>query len=184
MPQSSVRDRVFEDYGIVLQPISASDLPLLRRWRNSPEIRRELVDTSYISPRQQRVWYEKVKDDRHQAHWVVRCKGVRAGYMNLKGDGVLEVQTTLHGGLYVGQSAVRHGLLGYAIAMMQLQISFDQLSANCYQTSFREENLSAKKFNEQLGYRETGMTDGFVTIEIYRPDYEETIKRFSRYFRR
>ena len=108
-----IKNMIFEGYGIQIKPVTPSDLSTLRRWRNSPDIGHQMVDTSYITPKKQRLWYEKIINSDEEAHWVVWCKGIRAGYMNLKGNGSVCSQKSLDGGLYVGNSKVKHGLLGY-----------------------------------------------------------------------
>ncbi len=177
-----VSDTVFEGYGIELRPVTPRDLPSLRRWRNSPEIRRYMLDTSYITPRRQRLWYEQIKGRADQAHWVVWREGVRTGYVNIKGNGPLESQEQVHGGLYVGDSPVRHGLLGYAMAMMQLYIIFEYLSVSRVQMLIREDSYRARRFNQQLGYHEGECKDGIVTLTIFPSDYKAAKTRLIRYF--
>ena len=180
---NSKPNHVFSGYGIELRPIKSSDLPVLRRWRNDPRISQQMADTSYISPHAQRKWYERVIANSNEAHWVVWYKGTRAGYMNLKGQGELCKQKSLDGGLYVGDSPVRHGLLGYSIALMQLTIVFEHLKVPKYETSYRQDNDSARRFNKQLGYTETGAENGFIKVSIFELDFLKTKKKFARYFK-
>lgn len=181
-----IPNMIFEGYGIELHSVTIRDLPSLRRWRNSPSIRREMQTTSYITPRQQRLWYEGIRDRVDHAYWVVWHKGVRTGYVNIKGEGPLELHSQVHvvsAGLYVGDSSVRHGLLGYAIGMLLLDIIFEHLSLSEYQGTVREENYSARRYNQQLGYREEGCKDGFVKVVITPSDYEKSKARLIRYFK-
>ncbi len=181
--KKSVSDIVFKGYGIELRPVTPRDLPSLRRWRNSPQISRQMLDISYITPRQQRLWYERIRDRLDQAHWVVWSKGVRTGYVNIKGEGPLELQQAqVDVGLYVGDSPVRRGLLGYAMAMTQLDIVFEHLSVSRVQTVIREDNYRARRFNQQLGYREERCKDGFVRLSICPSDYQAAKTRLIRYF--
>ena len=173
---------VFEGYGIELRPVTPSDLPSLRRWRNSPQISRQMTDNFYITPHQQRLWYEGIIERVDQAHWVVWYKGVRTGYMNIKGEGPLELQKQLAGGFYAGDSLVRHGLLGYAIVMMQLDIAFEYLSASIFRGPVLKSNYSARKLNQQLGYREEWENDGIIGIVIKPSDYKIAKKKFARYY--
>ena len=178
-----IKNMIFEGYGIQLHPITPIDLPALRRWRNSPEISQQMIDISHISPSKQRLWYERIFNIEEEAHWVVWCKEVRTGYMNLKGHDSLHSQKSLDGGLYVGNSNVKHGLLGYAIALMQLDISFYHLNSQKYETYFRENNMSASKFNQQLGYCEVSHKDGFIRVEITNELYKKSKARLIRYFK-
>ena len=174
---------VFKGYGIELRPVTLRDLPTLRRWRNSPQISQQMVDTSYITPHQQRLWYEQIKNRVDQGHWVVWCKEVRAGYVNIKGEGPLELQTQVDSGLYVGDSPVRHGLLGLAVIMMHLDVVFEYLSVSQIKSVIREDNYRARQFNQKLGYREEGSKNGVVNLVIHSSDYKRAKTRLIRYFR-
>ena len=178
-----IKNMIFEGYGIQIRPVTPSDLSTLRRWRNSPDIGQQMVDTSHITPKKQRLWYERIINSVEEAHWVVWCKGIRAGYMNLKGNESVCSQNSLDGGLYVGNSKVKHGLLGYAIALMQLDIAFKFLFTMKYETSFRESNISASRFNKQLGYREISRKDGFIRVAITNESYNKAKARLIRFFK-
>ena len=78
---------------------------------------------------------------------------------------------------------VKHGLLGYAIAFMQLDIAFKFLFSIKYETSFRESNLSARRFNKQLGYLEVSRKDGFIRVAITHESYNKSKARLIRYFK-
>ena len=177
---------IFKGYGIKLCPVSPSDLPSLRRWRNSPQINEQMVDTSYITPHQQQLWYERIRERVDQAHWVVWYKQIRTGYANItniKGEGPIDSQEKLEEvGFYVGDSPVRHGLLGYAIEMMLLDIAFERLSASQILGEIVKTNYSARKLAQQLGYREISENENFVGVLLDPADYKTAKKKFVRYF--
>ncbi len=181
--EGHIKNMVFEGYGIQIRPVTPSDLPALRRWRNSPDISKEMIDTSHITPHNQRLWYERIINSVEESHWVVWCKGTRTGYMNLKGLDSVCSQKSLDGGIYVGNSKVKHGLLGYAIALIQLDIAFNYLFSLKYETSFRENNISASRFNKQLGYQEIIRKDGFIRVAITIESYNKAKSRLIRYFK-
>ena len=174
---------VFEGYGIELRPVTPSDLPSLRRWRNNPQINQEMVDSSYITPHQQRLWYERIRERVDQAHWVVRHKEIRTGYANIKGEGPIDSQEKLEEvGFYVGDSPVRHVLLGYAIEMLLLDIAFEHLSASQIPGKIVKTNYSARKLAQQLGYCEFPKNKNFVGVVLDPADYKTAKKKFDRYF--
>ena len=180
--KQSVPSMVFKGYGIELRPVMPKDLVSLRRWRNSPQIIKQMLDTSYITPHQQRLWYEKIRERVDQAHWVVWCKGIRTGYVNIKGAGPLESQKKISGGFYVGDSKVRHGLLGYAIGMIYLEIIFEHFSILEIRDSVLKSNYRARQFNQQMGYREQGENGNYINIFLNRSEYKIAKKKFARYF--
>ena len=85
-------------------------------------------------------------------------------------------------GFYVGDSPVRHGLLGYAIEMMLLDIAFEHLSASQIPGKIVKTNYSARKLAQQLGYREISENENFVGVLLDPADYKTAKKKFVRYF--
>ena len=61
LKKKSVRDTSLRGYGIEFRPVKPFDLPSLRRWRNNPEISKYMNSSNYISPKQQRIWYENIR---------------------------------------------------------------------------------------------------------------------------
>jgi len=180
--QKPISEKAFRGYGIELRPMTPCDMRSLRQWRNSSEIRLNMLDTSIISPRQQRLWYEKVKGKTDQAHWVVWCKGIRTGYLNIKGGGHLESQEVVELGIYVGDSVVRHGLLGYAISLLGFDIAFEHLSVLLVQSWVKEDRYMVRKFDKQLGYQEGECVNGFVRLSINESGYKKAKAKLIRYF--
>ena len=181
--KKSVRDISIRGYGIEFRPVKPFDLLSLRRWRNSLEVRRQMDSNYYISPHQQRIWYESIKARIDQAHWVVWYKEIRTGYANIKAEGPIDSHKKLEGvGFYVGDSTVRHGLLGYAIEMMLLDIAFEHLSAPQIKGEIVKTNYSARKIAQQLGYSEISENEKFVGVNLYPADYKTAKKKFVRYF--
>lgn len=172
-------------YGVELCPMQPWDLPTLRRWRNQDEVRLQMVEQAHISPQQQRQWFVASKDRPDQRHWVLWCKGMRAGYVNLKGEhhGSLQGQNIADAGLYLGSSKVRHPMLAIAAALSQLDLGFDELNIGRIRTLVREGNSAALRLNEQLGYRQYGQEPGFLALELQPANYYAARERLRRFFR-
>ena len=180
--KKSVRDMAFKGYGIELHPVTRADLLILRRWRNNPQINLMMVDNSYVTSHQQRIWYRNIKERFDQAHWVVLYKGVRTGYVTIKGEGPLELQKQLTGGMYSGDSQVKHKLLGYAMQIMMLDIVFEHLSVSEFQGPVRKNNSSVRQLLQQLGFCEEERKGDFVWTTICPSDFKTAKKKFARYF--
>jgi len=180
--KKSIHNITFKGYGIELRPVTRADLFVLRQWRNSPQISQMMVDNSYITSRQQQLWYQKIKERFDQAHWMAWCKGVRAGYVTIKGKGPLEHQKQLTGGMYSGNSQNKHKLLGYAMQIMMLDIVFGHLSVSKFRGPVQKKNAGVRKLLQQLGFREEGFKGDFVWTSIIPTDFKTARKKFERYF--
>ncbi|MDP7038061.1 MAG: GNAT family N-acetyltransferase [Myxococcota bacterium] len=178
-----IAKKTFRFYGIELRPIGPWDLPALRRWRNSPEINKNMLDTSFITPQRQRQWYQSIIDREDQAHWVVWCQGQRAGYSNVKGDGPLYKQQKVEVGGYIGASGVRHVLLGYALVMSQLDVAFEHIGVEEVQIFIKGNNERLIQFNEKIGYCPTLKTAEGIFLSLREKDYQVSKKRMLKYFK-
>ena len=174
---------IFKGYGIELRPVRQQDLLSLRRWRNTPSIRNKFNDSSYITPRQQRVWFENVINGADQAHWVVWCKGGKTGHVNIKGEGHLQSQPYVSGGYYIAETTFRHPLVGYAVMMMYHDIIFDYMAVPLIKGNILKDNKNSLKLNRDFGYREVSESAESISFVLKASDYAIERKRFLRYFK-
>ncbi len=179
----SFSSRSFKGYGIELRPVQPQDLPILRRWRNTPKIRSNMNDTSYISPKQQRGWFESIKSSNDRAQWVVWSKGGKTGYVNIKGEGRLEKQPYVSGGYYIAETPFRHALVSYAVMMMYHDIIFDYMNVPIIKGNILKKNKSSLKLNRDFGYQEESEDDCSISFIIKASDYANERKKFLRYFK-
>lgn len=180
---SSYSATSFKGYGIELRPVRPQDLPVLRRWRNTPKIRSKMNDTSYITPKQQRAWFESTKNRIDRAQWVVWCKGGKTGYVNIKGKGHLRQQPHVYGGYYIAETPFRHALVSYAVMMMYHDIIFDYMHVPMIKGNILKENKSSLKLNKDFGYREISEDDFSISFVIKAGDYATERKKYLRYFK-
>jgi RimJ/RimL family protein N-acetyltransferase len=173
----------FAGYGVELRPVTAWDLPSLRRWRNSPRIQRQMLDQSHIDPRRQRGWFESISDRNDQAHWVLWRNNVRTGHVNIRAEGPLNPQKSVSGGYYVADTLVRHPILGFSAVLMYHDIIFNHISAKNIEDTVLKTNLTARKMNQQMGYQEQGENDGVIKISLFPEDYRQAKQKLIRYFK-
>ena len=110
------------------------------------------------------------------------CKGIRAGYVTIKGKGPLEHQKQLTGGMYSGNLQNKHKLLGYAMQIMMLDIVFGHLSVSKFRGPVQKKNAGVRKLLQQLGFREEGFKGDFVWTSIVPTDFKTSRIKFERYF--
>jgi RimJ/RimL family protein N-acetyltransferase len=174
---------IFKGYGIELRPVTPKDLPTLRRWRNSPAIRSKMNDTSYITPRKQRGWFEYIHNRVDQAQWVVWCNGGKTGYVNVKGGGELSAQPYVSGGYYIAETNFRHSLVAYAVMMMYHDIIFEYMAVPLVKGNILQNNKSSLRLNRSFGYREGSQNAESISLTLEASDYANEKRKFLRYFK-
>ena len=110
------------------------------------------------------------------------CKGIRAGYVTIKGKGPLEHQKQLTGGMYSGNLQNKHKLLGYAMQIMMLDILFGHLSVSKYRGPVQKKNAGVRKLCQQLGFREEGFKGDFVWTSIIQKILRQQEKNLKDIF--
>ena len=163
----------FKGYGVEVKPVTPKDLIYLRKSRNSLEVRSQMVDTSYITPAKQRLWYENMIKDDNIAYWVVWQRGYRVGSMNIKVKSNNKPKKNIDVGMYVWSQKYNHGLLGISIALVQLDLVFYYLNLSSVKTSPKKHNKRAISFNKKLGYIKINEDSEFVHIGMDKNRYEQ-----------
>lgn len=175
-------------YKVTLEPLEEADIMQLREWRNSDFIRHKMVSAETITEAQQREWFNKIKTDPQQCHWVVRYKGAAIGATNLKtlaGDSAASVfrAEIVEPGLYIGEPAFQGNILAFSPTLALYDYCFDCLKIKTLQATVKADNHSALNYNKKLGYEAVAKSeDGrWTTLRITHKGYDDaatSIKRF------
>jgi hypothetical protein len=173
----------FAGYGVELKPVTAWDVPSLRRWRNSSKIQKQMLDQSHIDSGRQRRWFENISGRDDQAHWVLWRNNVRTGHINIRAEGPLGPQKSVSGGYYVADTSVRHPMLGFSAVLMYHDIIFSHIMAQNLKDTVLKTNSTARKMNQQMGYQELDEHEGIITISLIPTDYHQARQKFLRYFK-
>jgi len=168
---------VLEGYQVKLVPVGASDLEMLRAWRNDPKISQHMLTKAKITKAQQIRWFEKVSQDASQKHFVIWYKGKPIGAANIKAlDGkCLESTSVIEPGLYIYEDKYRANLLAFAPTLLLNDFSFYDIGVEKLKAVVLAENQAALNYNQKLGY--TIVNEGpLIEIELERLSYEVASK--------
>ncbi len=72
-----------EKYGITLHRLTASDLELVRHWRNHPKIRQFMIYQEHITKEMQQQWFKKI-NNKFNFFFVIEIKGKKIGLIDAK----------------------------------------------------------------------------------------------------
>jgi UDP-4-amino-4,6-dideoxy-N-acetyl-beta-L-altrosamine N-acetyltransferase len=137
-----------------LRPLAEKDLPLIRAWRNAPEVRGNMYSKHEITKAEHQAWFTRLRDDA-QSRWFIHEDAVG------QPDGVVyftQLQPD-QGNAFLGfyaNTPAKPGV-GMHIAFDSLEIAFNELNLhklNCevLMTNWRVINLYKK-----LGFKEEGI---------------------------
>ena len=164
---------VLEGYQVKLVTIDASDLDMLRLWRNDPKISQHMLSQDIISKEQQERWFEKVSQDSSQRHFIIWYKDKPIGAANLKAlDGKsLESTSAIEPGLYIYEDKYRANLLAFAPTLLLNDFSFYDIGVEKLKAVVLAENQAALNYNQKLGYKI--VNEGpLIEVELEKLSYE------------
>lgn len=171
-----------ERYGITLIPLAEQHLELIRGWRNSPEIRNQMIYSHYIDANAHAAWF-KTLDRRRNFYFLIEACGVKLGVTHLKD--ILDQPRRAEWGIYVVYS--EHGaLVPVKAAAALLQFGFDDCRLDLVTATVRKENLRAQRLNEAFGFvlsSSCASTTGALHFSVKERAFRAALRRFSRILR-
>jgi len=141
-----------------LRPLTEKDLPLVRAWRNTPAVRRNMYSQHEITEVEHQEWFARLKDD-NQSLWFIHEDA--AG----EGDGLLyftRLQTGNNStfmGFYAAPNAVP--ATGTRIEFEALERSFSCLGLHKVNCEVLTSNDQAVNLHKNCGFKEEGLFRDF-----------------------
>jgi len=170
---------------VSLLPLQPSHLEQVRQWRNSDNVRRQMVNQQIISASAQRAWFYRIKDDRSQLHYVIHYKDLAVGVANIKQpEGkALCPGLVAETGFFIGDEEHRGSMLAFFAAIVINDYCFHQLQLATLLAQVKSDNTPALRFNQQLGYVPLDNDSRhwqYLTLNVSQHD--DAKQKFSRFF--
>lgn len=165
-------------YGVTLTRLAASDLELVRAWRNSPEIRDYMVYREHISEEMQRRWFASI-NNRNNFYSVIHYEGQAIGLSHTKN---IDWSTmTGEGGMMIWSKAHQNSNVPFLAALLGTDWMFNQLGMNAIIGRVLKTNKRALRYDRALGYVfDAPDPDSDVVIGRLTPDSYERATRGIR----
>ena len=158
-----------ETAGVTLRPIELRDTPLIVRWRNQEDVRKNLYIQTDLTEQMHEQWYHTRVATGQCAQFIIECETGPIGTVFLKNidRDLLKAEF----GIFLGSNESRGKGYGSAAAAKILEYGFSVLSLNrIYLTVFMS-NPAAIRSYEKAGFRREGVLrqdfrnqDGFVDV--------------------
>lgn len=166
---------------IILKPLSASDLELVRNWRNSSDVSKYMYTDTYITEENQKKWFNKVKDDPTSKYWIIEYQEKPLGLASIS-----EINRNLSScfwAFYLGDTSVRGVGIGSKVEFNVIEYVFNELNLNklrCEVFSFNEKVIAMHEkfgFVKEAFFREHCIKNGekidVVGLGLIKSDWEK-----------
>lgn len=165
-------------YGIMLEPITETDLDMVRRWRNADHVKQHMQYRDHITEAMQQRWYRSL-DKRCNYYFIIQKESEKAGVVNLKD--IDWDHRTAEAGIFIGEEPYLNTLLPVLATVAIMEYAFGTLQLKRLKAKIASANLKAIRFNESIGYQklEEQGNDGFdyyTTDELSFREATRTIR--------
>jgi len=144
---------------ITLRPLTLADTFNIVRWRNQPEVYKNLYTQSLITEEQHVGYFHKYVETGlvHQYIIVAEIDGKPKDIGTVFLKGIDRVSRKAEYGLFIGELQARGKGYASAVASATLKIAFNELDLNRVYLTVFADNLPAIKSYERAGFKKEGI---------------------------
>lgn len=136
---------------INLIDLQEEDIELVRTWRNSEEVASYMYSEEKISSKQQKKWFNKVKEDNASKYWIIEYDGKKLGLASL--TGINKTLNSCYWAFYLGDTSVRGAGIGAKVEYNVLTYVFEKLNLNKLRCEVFTFNDKVIRMHEKFGFR-------------------------------
>lgn len=136
---------------VKLTDIKYPDIELVRKWRNSPEVRSFMYDEKQISFEQQKLWFERINKEENSVYWIIEFQDKKIGLVSL--TGINHTLKSCYWAFYIGDTSVRGAGIGAKVEYNILEYVFSNISLNKLRCEVISSNEKVIKMHEKFGFR-------------------------------
>jgi RimJ/RimL family protein N-acetyltransferase len=176
-----------QDFGVSLQALKIDGIEKLRQWRNHPEVSRHMINDAYISKRQQKEWFEHIRQAQDRAYYLIRWRGIDTGFASATStsEAPLAQAFELEAAIYFApNSPLRSNMLAFAPALVLNDACFEALPCQCLVAKVKEGNHAALRFNTAMGYQEVARKAGMVHLILEPKNYYQSTQALRKILQR
>jgi RimJ/RimL family protein N-acetyltransferase len=142
---------------LVLRELSASDLPLVTRWINRPDVAYFMGISTPVTLAQQKRWFKEASADPARKIFAIT---LRRGGRIIGNIGLREISERDHNAalnIFIGESADRRKGYSREAIMLLLGYCFETLGMNRVWLKLHSDNTAARKLYESCGIKKEGL---------------------------
>jgi len=135
---------------ITFRAMEDADQPMLRQWRNDPEVARHLYSGGAITPEEHAAWWERTKQDTASRYWIICLDGTPVGAVNLAN--IDPEEKTASWACYLADPAIRRRGIGLYVEFCLLAYAFSVLRLSALHCEALVSNEVACTLQESIGF--------------------------------
>ena len=150
---------IVEINGIIAERLKERDIELVRQWRNSDNIRKNMLYQEIITPEQQKEWFHTINNF-NNFYFIVHHKNEKVGLVNIKEIDWKE--RSGEAGIFMIKRDLTASLLPLVGAVSLSELVVDVFGMKKLYAKVRKNNKTMRKLNQIFGYK---MVSGYEDKE-------------------
>ena len=141
--------KALRGYGVLLRPLEATDLEMVRQWRNAAHVRENFELQGEITPENQQKWFREMDKSRNY-YWVIVRGNEDVGVIHAK-----EIDwesKRAEAGIFIGEKRQMGGSVAGGAILAMMDYLFGELEFEELRAKVKAEAKENVKLNRQLGY--------------------------------
>ncbi len=134
---------------IELIPLTGDDLEIVRQWRNSEPVRKQMEFQEEITPEMQREWFESMSAG-HNYYAVIVYKGKKIGVSNIKN--LDDTGKTGESGIFIADPDCLDTTVPVQVSLYGTDFCFEELGMERIYAKIAGDNVKARRLVTALGY--------------------------------
>lgn len=129
--------------------LKEDDIELVRKWRNHPSIKKNMVYRDYISPEMQKKWFASINNN-NNLYFIIEYKEKKIGLIN--GKDIDWEERTMETGIFIWNKYYRKSHIPTLCSMIFAEIGISLCHLKPMATILKN-NEGALKYNKMLGFK-------------------------------
>ena len=163
--------------GLIVERLKERDIELVRQWRNSDNVRKNMIYQKIITPEEQVEWFHSINNF-NNFYFIVEYKGRKVGLVNIK-DIDWDARSG-EAGVFMMERDLSAALIPMAGALSMSELVVDVFGFKRLYAKVRKDNKTMQKLNGMFGYKK--MEDEANKDKEYDMFYitPDTYNKYSR----
>ncbi len=136
--------------GLIIERLKERDIELVRQWRNSDNIRKNMIYQEIITPEEQVKWFHSINNF-NNFYFIVEYKGRKVGLVNIKD--IDWDKRSGEAGVFMMEKDLSAALIPMAGALSMSELVVDIFGFKRLYAKVRKDNKTMQKLNGMFGYK-------------------------------
>lgn len=152
----------FNVFGIDIKILERNDLSLLCKWRNNPQVRKNMEDRREVNEMILNVWFNNILEKPDYLGYICSCNGKKFGYEEIK-DINFETDSAVCG-TYFDQEYINAGL--FVNVFLCRELILRDINISTVIAKVRKENKNSISLQKRLGGVISEEDDDFFIFQL------------------